>query len=616
MKTVIPILAMQLLLHASCSSGTPTSKSKKEATTEQPTEVAGGFGLTMQCSIINKDVEDAESSSIRCLVYNDDGSRYSGSIDGTTADIVKASGEVVSGAKIFQGAAAGSYSIGVDVANMKPGDAATIRVSAKFNNSERTLVSSLKGRLATTCDDDVTYYVNNAAGNVQNLFCTQDAPCSTINRALNLITDIVNCKITVDIAAGTYIEKIQIFDKQIMPRGSLIFAGQIDDKNRKNTILVSPVDTAAHIQFFSFDNNAGSGMVAVSLHDLRLRGPGTNKAIVLKSSALSLRNVEIDNYTHAVTLGNSSTGTFEDLTLTEVKQRGIVAEQGTQLVLFKGVNSITGALSKVSVSIGVDIQGASRLNMQSSRKLSIDNFDTGLLLKGTEMAVDPRSEIPWDTAKNGMQGSEIEIKNVGIGINLLNSRLNLSSAMEKKYDTNYPFSVSIKNFSRQGLYLNNSRFADDSVANDELKPNLILEGSSTSSSELILALNTSVIRLSNSNLTFCLQNSLVPTPWNENSNRAFYAITVIEGSNALFDWKENPFRKNTSSCNPANLVTINPSKLFIKTYGYMFAAPPSGCPVGYFMGKDNCYSTMGYGRYLGTNKYFGVFEDDSQLDNL
>jgi hypothetical protein len=595
-----------VLITAVIATNSCAGKKDESRQSEQPTEVSGGFGLTMQCTVLNKDVEDAESSSIGCLVFNDDGSRYTGSIDGTTAEIVKTSGGVVTNGQIVSGAAAGSYSIGVEVAGLKPGDAATIRVSAKFDNTLRTLVSSLKGRLATTCDDDVTYYVKKLPENEQNIFCSEDAPCSTISRALTLLPDIINCNITIQIADGVYQESILINDREIRQNVMLSFIGE----SRENTKILQPLGSSQdpHIYFVSLDSSSSVRKSSVMIKNLSIDGlaADSNRGFDLRSSDLALEDVGISNYNVATHLRDASRIHLKNVAIENVN-RGILAFAGTILVRFAGNVSFKGKSpgDRALNLYGIQISGSHQIILDDPTNIKIENFDVGLRLVDSSIFLQPEDSV--------------DISNVRVGLNLVESVVNASSTQDadKTYDPSAAFALSIKNFSLWGISMVSSTLADELALNTAKKFKLTLEGAS-GSSELIRASDASSIRLTKSDFSFCLQNAATLTPWhNASSNPSFYAFTVHSESDALFGWQQSPFKQSTS-CTPAPTN----ARLFVQTYLHRFLAPSSGaaaCPIGYFKASDNvCYGAMGYPRQSmsGAPYYFGVLESDSRIDNL
>jgi hypothetical protein len=600
MRLILIIFASFFAL-ASCS-----GKKTEERKAEEPADVAGGFGLTMQCTVLNKDVEDAESSSIGCLVFNDDGSRYTGSIDGTTAEIVKTSGGVMTNGQIVSGAAAGSYSIGVAVAGLKPGDAATIRVSAKFDNTARILVSSLKGRLATTCDEDVTYYVKKSAENDQNIFCTEDAPCSTINKALVLMPDIINCKITINIGSGIYEESVIIDDKQMQRSANLYFVGE----SKSTTIIRQPTSSSqpAHIQFIGLYGSVDISESSVTVKEIWIDGINatSNRGFDVRSSSLGLEKVKISNYYEANYLTSGSSIHLNNVNIESVR-RGLYASLGTAAIRLEGTISILGKSGDRALNpAGLTIMGADQLSIGSPCSLTIESFDVGLNIRESVLVI--------------TLGNNLDINNVGTGLNLKDATVRISSALNPTIDySNVPFNLSITNFSEWGIFLARSVFNDQAAFNLSKKFKLTLEGA-TSSNELIRATEGSSVKLFKSEMSFCLQTPSTKTPWfNETNNISFYAFNIDRESDAFFTWAQSPFR--TSSTCTHNQI----AKLYVQTYLYRFAVPSSGageCPIGYQKTSDNvCYGGMGYARHSlptppANTRYFGVLESDSRIDNL
>jgi hypothetical protein len=236
MKGDMPLrcYAYILLIGLTACSGVKQEKSsKKEATTEQPTEVSGGFGLTMQCSVLNREVEGATSSEIGCVVSNDDGTKYTGSMKNLKASITAKGQTSAIQATPIMTEASSSMSVGVNVPGLKPGDALSIAINGLFDEKPATLSSTLKGRFAVICDEDMNLYVQVNAP-ASNLACTREAPCAKISQAVALLPDVFNCKVNVYLAPSddgqrTFREQINIQEKQTAPGSALNFIGT--DKN-------------------------------------------------------------------------------------------------------------------------------------------------------------------------------------------------------------------------------------------------------------------------------------------------------------------------------------------------------------------------------------------------
>ncbi|MEI6833738.1 MAG: hypothetical protein WCL28_07075 [bacterium] len=622
MRFVLGVIAT-LLSVTSCS-----GKKVESRQAEQPTEVSGGFGLTMQCSVLNRDTDDATSSNIGCLVYNDDGSRFTGSIVGTTAEIVTSSGEVINAAQIVSGASAGNYSVGVEVANLKPSDAATIRISASFDNSPRMLVASLKGRLATTCDEDVTYYVDKTA-DVKNILCTKDRPCPSINSAINLFPDIISCKITIEIVGLEFIESILINTKQLQHAGQIIFEG-VKSKDGKLPIINQPSGNKAHFTLVGLESSTFTSTFAVIIRNLALKGQGQAKgisAVVSRSSKVALENMEISQYETAVRLSDSSSIGLRNVTITD-SGRGLLAPNDTRVINLAGEIVVMGSATinskhpKRSDFPGIHILGAGLITIGVEPfSLKIKDFDQGLSLTNATASLQPGHKIEIQNIRDGIVLQDAKLKL----IDQIMVRADLTEAQQVMLDQNTPLSIAIKDFQGAAFNLNKGTISDDTIALD-VKPKIEITSALTSlpTTQLISAVESSSVILVNSALDFCLAApAQIPpaplTPWDNNPNsRARYAMTVHSESDALLHWDQSPFRKS-NECSP-NV------RHFVQTYEYRFPAPSNGteaCPIGYQKASDNiCYGSMGYARHrhkIGEDfflKFLGVLESDSRIDNL
>jgi hypothetical protein len=347
--------------------------SKKEATIEEPTDVTGGFGLTMQCSILNRDVPDASSSEIGCIVSNDDGTKYTGSMTDLKASITAKGRTSSIEASPIMSDASSTISIGVNVPGLLPGDALSIAIDGFFDKKPAILTATLKGRFALICDDDFSLYVQ-VNSPASNLACTKEAPCAKINQAVALLPDIFNCQVTVYMAPDkygnkTFKEQIVVQGKQPTRNGGLKFIGTDSSFNLppaqpivdtdpilhngytdnptpaarfvSPTITIEPPDDLSPI-YDPLSSIAGIGKVGraailiksfgiqgavVSLANMEINGKGDYKAsvnysglfeigILIESSRVAIQNFRISNMGNsAVTAQKSSDVQLTDLAI-------------------------------------------------------------------------------------------------------------------------------------------------------------------------------------------------------------------------------------------------------------------------------------------------------------
>ena len=328
MNSTNSILAMTLLLYASCSGVTPFSKSKKEATTEQPTEqpteVAGGFGLTMQCSLVNRDVPNATSSQIACLVNNDDGTRYTGSMQNLKARVHSKSANSGVDATPVVNSSNSASSISVVVNDVKPQDATSIEISGSFDNKQEKLSSSLLSRFALVCDEDLNLSVDSRAS-ADNLYCTAEHPCATISQAIALLQETINCNVKISVGSGRYRESLTIRNVSIMRGHKLLITGpdfvlsdgpsvDLDPPNDCGTaeqcagIHISGVESSAATVEIS--NISVNGNRFSSCRTKNTQNVFSNGALVTGASTIVLNNLWIENTDVGIYANMNSKVTF------------------------------------------------------------------------------------------------------------------------------------------------------------------------------------------------------------------------------------------------------------------------------------------------------------------
>lgn len=302
MKVTQTLLAI-LVAISSCSQPDPSqSSAKKEGgsdpnrgdTIDPPVELSGGLGLTMQCSVMNREVPGATTSEIGCIVSNDDGSKFSGDMKDLKASI-NAKGlaqPIVATPQPVSGNSPISVSLRVD--NLLPADAESIDLTGKFNDKPATLAATLKGRFALICDEDTTYYVRSEAPST-NLACTEQSPCSKISQAVALLPDVFNCGVTIKVAAGLhlgqprkYLEQVKISGKQITDKGSLKIIGVAVSGNLFGSASPSPSSDADYA-WIEPPTNLLAARDPISSRQL------DREAISIRSFGTSVANVTISN---------------------------------------------------------------------------------------------------------------------------------------------------------------------------------------------------------------------------------------------------------------------------------------------------------------------------------
>jgi len=216
----LTLLMFATIFSAACSKLDPSSnKSKREGVTEQPTEVSGGFGLTMECTVLNKNVENAPSTQIGCVVNNDDGTKFTGKMEKLKAKVAGKAGKGQFESAPVIMPSDSSISVSVIIPGLSPDDAASIRVEGYFDSVYEKLSAGLYDNFSTVCYDDVTYWVDAKASD-DEASCTKDKPCKTISKAVAILPDVIACKAIIEIAPGEYPEQVKLENKSIRGIGS------------------------------------------------------------------------------------------------------------------------------------------------------------------------------------------------------------------------------------------------------------------------------------------------------------------------------------------------------------------------------------------------------------
>lgn len=399
------------------------SKNKaEERRAEQPTEVSGGFGLTMECRVLNKDSgNDADTvaaasqqSRIGCLVFNDDGSRFKGQITEAKTDVTAKDGTMFSVDRVSIGSGPGEYSFVADVPFLKPSDASSLKITAKFDGRLEKLMAGMS-RDAQVCENDVTYYVRHQSENPayeKNIMCTKDAPCSQIMKAIDLIPNLVDCKITIDVGPGTYEKsdsKIWLTKSEVITGGRILIRGHLDEYKNLKTIIKT--DGAQWVRTIDL---SGSKLIAeddLTFDSLRIdcgdpRHIGPN----IIGSSVKISNLEINDCLSGIKAVRDSRVSLSAISISNPVNSGIEIASSTAIGV--GDLTIVGGRNSRSDSVGLRLDDGSSFfaNSRVDWLTSMPYFNLGVSGVGTGITLNNNSVMYLH------EGDNVSISEVNEGI--------------------------------------------------------------------------------------------------------------------------------------------------------------------------------------------------------
>ena len=448
-------LFLVVLLIIGCKKTGPSSAPKKEeGVTEQPTEVSGGFGLTMQCTVTNRDIPNAVSSEIACVVSNDDGTKFNGTYDNLKASITARNSSNKINVTPSQTTSDSPVSLIVSVQGVKPDDALSIRVEGKFDDAPAVLSASLLGPFALTCSRDINYWVKPGIPDPANLSCSEEQPCRSIGQALALIPDIINCNLTINVMPGEYKETLTIASREIRANKTIRIRG-VDDEQTKDVIetpvIKAPDDlpianpsaisasypdkglrTAIQINsilaknaFIEFENieiQGGADLEtaipatgndpAKTMYDVSKETVGKfENGIYASTTSLKLTNVKLNGFSHVALLLDQSSrlviSSAETRPALEInKSRVGLRAQDVDRVFFGGETKITGN-GDIQDGAGVDLARSINVRFLDDATLTIKDLAYGII--ADKSLIQPASAT-----------ARIEIENVFTGLHLVN----------------------------------------------------------------------------------------------------------------------------------------------------------------------------------------------------
>jgi hypothetical protein len=441
-------LFLVVLAIIGCKKADPSSAPKKEeGVTEQPTEVSGGFGLTMQCTVTNRDVPNSTSSEIACVVSNDDGTKFTGSYKDLKASVTARNASDKIQITPSQATNDSPVSLIVSVPGVKPDDSLSIQVEGKFDDAPAVLSASLLGPFALTCSRDVNYWVESGAPDPTNLTCSEQKPCRSIGQAVALIPDIINCNLTINVKAGTYEESLTIASREIRPNKTIRIKGvdgtpiikapdnlpiatpdsmlaSYPDKGLRTAVQITSILAKnAYVEFENVEIRGGADLESpVSATDTReaktMYEVSKDKlekfetGIYASTSSLKLTNVKLTGFSHVALLVDQSSRLITNSVdrtrpaLEINKSRVGLRASDVDRVFFGGDTKIIGN-GDIQDGAGVDLARSINVRFLDDATLNIKDLAYGIIAE--------RSLIQPAYATAG-----IEIENVFTGLHLVN----------------------------------------------------------------------------------------------------------------------------------------------------------------------------------------------------
>jgi formylglycine-generating enzyme required for sulfatase activity len=636
MAQKISIFLLLLSLPMACKKSEPTS-SKKESVTERPTEVSGGFGLTMQCTVTNRDVPNSTSSEIACIVSNDDGTKFTGSYKDLKASVTARNASNKIQITPSQATNDSPVSLIVSVPGVKPDDSLSIQVEGKFDDAPAILSASLLGPFALTCSRDVNYWVESGAPDPTNLTCSEQKPCRSIGQAVALIPDIINCNLTINVKPGTYEEALTIASREIRPNKTIRIRG-VDDEQTKDVIetpvIKAPDDlpkatpdeitesfadkglrTAVQINsilaknaFIEFENieiQGGADLEraipatgndpAKSMYDVSKETVGRlETGIYASTTALKLTNVKLTGFSHVALLLDqssrlviSSPDTRPALEIN--KSRVGLSARDVDRIFFGDETKIIGN-GDIQDGAGVDLARVTNVRFFDESSLTIKDLRYGLI--ADKSLIIPTVQLNSDTPKT----ARIEIENVFTGLRLVN---NSEFLWQPRLSETKTSELRIKNCYHSCIHANNSILNLSSEVVDPAsskKKRLVLELDSRTTGEdrysnnphfgLLLAENRSQISFSQLENRWCNIGNLSKSSFREKGDfpySGFYAMSIISDSFLEHTRYDEYDREIMPNCEDSYTAVMQYIRHFEDTLGQNVISPINVthlCPFG------------------------------------
>jgi formylglycine-generating enzyme required for sulfatase activity len=626
----LSILMLLLSLPMACKKAEPTS-SKKESVTEQPTEVSGGFGLTMQCTVTNRDVPNASSSEIACVVSNDDGSKFTGTYENLKASVTARNASDKIRITPTQATNDSPVSLIVSVPGVKPDDSLSVQVEGKFDDAPAVLSASLLGPFALTCSRDVTYWVESGTPDPTNLTCSEQKPCRTIGQAIALIPDIINCNLTINVKQGTYEEALTIASREIRPNKTIRIKGvegtpiikaptdlpkatpdeitaSFADKGLRTAIQISSI--LAKNAFIEFENieiqggaqlespvEAAGSTEAKTMYEVSQDKPGKfETGIYASTSSLKLTNVKLTGFSHVALLLDQSSRLVTasaDATRPALEintSRVGIRAQDVDRIFFSKDTEIIGN-GDIQDGAGVDLARTISVRFLEEATLNIKDLAYGIIADKT--LIQPAS------AKAG-----IDIENVFTGLHLVNYSEFIWEPKLSETKTSY---LKIKKCYFVCIDTDSSvlkLISEDVNPAETTKKRLLLELDTRLTGDdrysdrlhfgLMRASNSSTVDFSYLDNQWCSvgNNNNCQSDSDCNTRGDFYAMTVESNSRLAYSRYsylsvENPIKFDCED-------HFEPSAKYIRNYGYLQQKQNNTCPAGTWpKNSRDCYANLG-----------------------
>ena len=611
-----------------CSGVKQEKSSEKEATTEQPTEVSGGFGLTMQCSVLNREVEGATASEIGCVVSNDDGTKYTGSMKDLKASITSKGQTTPIQATPILGGSSNSMSVGVNVPGLKPSDALSIAIHGLFDDKPATLSSTLKGRFAVICDEDMKLYVQVNAP-PSNLACTKEAPCAKISQAVALLPDVFNCKVDVYLAPSTdgkfktFYDQIVIQGKQTAAGGALRFIGT--DERFVGDVAPSPdpVKVAANEGPLDRATTLPPRVILEPAKDL----PSQDEPLKSNTERLSRRAIDVrsfGNQSAIITFANieiNGKSKYKAITSSDKPgffEEGVVIETSRALLSNLSVRNISKEAVQITNSSEAQLSDVQIKNSQIgiSAEYSSCYIQNGIFIDADQVPptnnlvpgdgevlnlLEPQYGISLNYADlRVMLGTYLKVNDLPYAINLDNSSVITMSRIVWVELKNNEFGISANknsHFNWTTKLLETDLSEPYLSITDCQKFCIVTANSNLRLSDPADATKRKLLKLkskTDANLIYATENAKLTLDHIQNRwcNAGGSAIMVT--NNARFDYK----RKNSDKEAFATCANTNGS--IFQNYENKFQPTSSSCEPGSFLKSNYCFDRVGYG-YIFTD---------------
>ena len=236
-------------------------------------------------------------------------------------------------------------------------DENTAITPARLNNLEKQYEEAIKDAV-TEVISEITYYVNASSGNDNNNGTSSGTAFKTINKAIQVAQKQIAASITINIAAGTYVENVSIKN---------MLCNYLNLNCTTNVYIngLIEVDNANRVKIYRANINANYyGILAENVRELDIsRISITGATMGIRLSNIEMVNIDGDSISGDVCIRADAVGNLrvKDVTLSATEVVAAIFLMNCTFAYTSGLKGSIGSVPVHVVSGSILIKGSSTI---------------------------------------------------------------------------------------------------------------------------------------------------------------------------------------------------------------------------------------------------------------